>query len=393
MEFVMILTLLKWLGILLLVLFLIAFLLVCIVLCVPVRYHVQAVFGEKPRVCGYGSFFLHLVHISFRIEGGEQSHVIRILGIPLRRRTRSRGSGKTRTSARHRKKSHKSARGGRLSSERREERGKQNEESRSVQDEKAMPAGQETDVKKESQSVQEEGTMPAGQIQRTDQKKSSSQMREEQPEEVELTEWIEGGRHRKNAGQAEQRLADMKEPESYQEESEKPSEEEPEERNGFYEKIFERIRRFLLSIRARFVRIYKRLRKSFMSIWTGAGDIHQKASVSREILMDDNTPRLWELVWQSVWFLLRHCRPRRIQGRLIFGTGDPCTTGQILGAIGMCYAVVGSGVEITPDFERPVLDGKLGIWGRVRIGVVLYLAGRIWFSGEWKHFKEQIAIL
>ncbi len=376
MEFVMILTLLKWLGILLLVLFLIAFLLVCVVLCVPVRYHVQAVFGEEPRVCGYGSFLLHLVHISFRIEGGEQSHVIRILGIPLKRRTRSRGSGRTRTSTRHGKRSRKSARSGRLSSERREESEKRTEESRSVQDEKAMPAEQ---------------------IQRTDQKKTSQQMREEQPGEIELTEWIEGGRHRKNAGRAEERLADMKEPESYSEESEKPSEEEvveePEERNGFYEKIFGRIRQFLLSICERFVRIYRRLRKSFMSMRAGAGNIHQKVSVTREILTDDNTPRLWKLVWQSVWFLLRHCRPSRIQGRLIFGTGDPCTTGQILGAIGMCYAVVGPGIEITPDFERPVLDGKLGIWGRVRIGVILYLAGRIYCSGEWKHFKEQIAIL
>lgn len=370
----MMLALLKWLGIFLLVLLLAAFFLLCIVLFVPVRYHVQAVFGEEFRVSGYGSFFLHLIYISFRVEGGEENHVIRILGIPLGRRAGTSGKaesrkrpGKKRTASKKRK-----------------------------MDEAEL----------ESEGEGTEQTL----------KSDRQDIPEQRQGEVKLTEWIEDGARRKEGRRKEGRPTDAaqksdEQPESGPVDQSKPDEqpesdpaEQPEseaqreegnpasEKSGFLHKFFGRIERFLLSIRARFVRIYRRLRRGFFAAEERAGDIQGRASVIRKILQDENTPRLWSLVWQSVWFLLRHSRPRRVRGRIVFGAGDPCTTGQILGVIGMCYAAVGSGVEITPDFERSVLDGKLGVWGRAQIGVVLYLVVRILCSGEWKHFKEQAAL-
>ena len=49
------------------------------------------------------------------------------------------------------------------------------------------------------------------------------------------------------------------------------------------------------------------------------------------------------------------------------GLADPCTTGQLLGIVGALYPIIGSNVQIIPDFENEVLSLKGHVKGHIRL--------------------------
>lgn len=81
----------------------------------------------------------------------------------------------------------------------------------------------------------------------------------------------------------------------------------------------------------------------------------------------------FQKIRRSVWLLCKHILPTKLRGYLKLGTGDPCSTGQALGAIAVFYSVVGEKLTIIPDFEEKVLEFKIAARGRIR----LFTAGKI----------------
>ena len=94
--------------------------------------------------------------------------------------------------------------------------------------------------------------------------------------------------------------------------------------------------------------------------------------------LDERTKAAVGLVWKQAGILLGQALPRKIRGRLHFGTEDPALTGQILGAIGIFYPLFMDNVKVEPDFEKPALDGELSLKGRLRIVTVLRIAWRLY---------------
>lgn len=75
--------------------------------------------------------------------------------------------------------------------------------------------------------------------------------------------------------------------------------------------------------------------------------------------------------------LVRYLMPDRMQGRIVFGTGDPCTTGWVLGIISMFPAAYAEGIKICPDFEEKVFEAEGYVRGKLRLiyFVRLFLRG------------------
>ncbi|MDR0948719.1 MAG: DUF2953 domain-containing protein [Lachnospiraceae bacterium] len=63
--------------------------------------------------------------------------------------------------------------------------------------------------------------------------------------------------------------------------------------------------------------------------------------------------------------------PRKMKGNVRFGTGSPDTTGLAYGAIGMLLSITRWRFSFTPDFEEAVLSGRVAISGRFRLGTFL----------------------
>ena len=94
----------------------------------------------------------------------------------------------------------------------------------------------------------------------------------------------------------------------------------------------------------------------------------------------------------EVWELLKYIWPTSIRGQIIFGTGDPATTGQIIGGISMLPLVYKKGLAIRPDFEEQCLRGEGTAKGRIRLVYLVRVAIRLYFDKEvrrtWKRFQK-----
>ncbi len=100
---------------------------------------------------------------------------------------------------------------------------------------------------------------------------------------------------------------------------------------------------------------------------------------------------------KAVKKIVKHIKPKKLKGYLKFGTGDPCSSGQILGVIAVFYGKYGKFFQIIPDFEEKVLEYTIYAKGKVRIFTIGKIALQLWFSKELKklienfeHCKEEL---
>lgn len=91
--------------------------------------------------------------------------------------------------------------------------------------------------------------------------------------------------------------------------------------------------------------------------------------------------------------LLKHIKPRKLKVKLRFGTGDPCSTGQLLGAICAVYPQVIEKVQLTPDFEEKVFQGELYARGRIRIITLLVIFLKVIKDRDIKILRKNISKL
>lgn len=133
----------------------------------------------------------------------------------------------------------------------------------------------------------------------------------------------------------------------------------------------------------------KEFRQKVKNIFKAIKDGTSKADNIRKFIFSDITKGVICVVKDNVIKLLKHILPRKIDTELIFGTGDPCLTGEILGAAAVIMAATNKRINITPDFERFVLEGYIRAKGRIRIATVLFIAIKVILSDEWKSFYKE----
>ena len=70
---------------------------------------------------------------------------------------------------------------------------------------------------------------------------------------------------------------------------------------------------------------------------------------------------------------LKHVLPRKLEGSIAFGLGDPEYTGYITGIAAIFYPKYGEHFSLYPDFERKLFEAKCKGRGRIRPGYMLVL--------------------
>ena len=120
------------------------------------------------------------------------------------------------------------------------------------------------------------------------------------------------------------------------------------------------------------------------------GKISQKIDRAREFFeklrhKKDMAERLWnasctqnsiDFGKRALFSILKHIRPNRISGNILFGMDRPSDTGRILGGVCALYPLWRDTLKITPDFERQIFEGELRMKGTVRIYIFVYWALR-----------------
>ena len=102
--------------------------------------------------------------------------------------------------------------------------------------------------------------------------------------------------------------------------------------------------------------------------------ICEKASSLREAVEDEENQKAFRLLISRVKYLLHHLRFRKFEGRLRFGFDDPAMMGRILGVLSLFYPLYGESFTITPAFDHTVFEGEIALKGHVRLIHILIAA-------------------
>ena len=136
----------------------------------------------------------------------------------------------------------------------------------------------------------------------------------------------------------------------------------------------------------------ERLREIQDSVKSLYGSIREKTDKAESLWSLYKDARYREAVSMAKRLLgtiLREIRPRRGHGRLLLGTGDPYGTAQAMQAAAFLYPLYAETIEIIPEFDRQVFEVRADIRGRIHIAVLLFCAGRIFFSKKLRKMYHE----
>ena len=145
-----------------------------------------------------------------------------------------------------------------------------------------------------------------------------------------------------------------------------PTKEEP-NRRSFFEKLFS----MLKNIKYTIIKIYDKIKHILKNI-----------EYYLKVIRSETFQRAFGVCSEQTIALLNGIKPKKLRGNLVIGTGDPASTGQILAVYGMLYPVIGDHINITPDFERQIVEGNLLIKGRITAWKLLKTAWKVYFNRD-----------
>ncbi len=161
------------------------------------------------------------------------------------------------------------------------------------------------------------------------------------------------------------------------------------ERKSFFQKLQERIRRIRDKIVSTFLVWKAKIGRSFSTV----SSLRVKLEAILNFLRDEMNKEGMHLTFFSLKRLLKHVLPTKLKSKITFGTGDPCSTGQALGALSILYSFYGDRIQITPDFERSILEGEHFARGRIRLVTILIIVVKLIFDKRFKQLKNNFMIL
>ena len=326
------LTILKILGILLLVAVGFLLLIVLALLFVPVTYKVQ---GNKSQetwgISGRVSWLFGGISARFW-HRGETGWELRLLGIPVRKLMRRLRGGK------RRKRQEKKTSSGR------KEKGASAQNGPSPSDESPV---QRTPSFSKGSSVQKEPLA---------QKESPCQ-------ETKAAEGTESGEPKRGPGRIAAAVGNL----------------------------WRRIRSFFVRLVQLPGKIAGRIRK----IWLTFRRFCDKIRRWKEFLTRDTTKAAVKFLLGRGRALLVHILPRKVRGNVTVGFEDPAMTGQLLAAAGVFYPLYKENIQITPVFDRQVLEGNFLIKGRIFGAAFVWTAWKIYRNRNvritWQGFRNKEA--
>jgi hypothetical protein len=155
-------------------------------------------------------------------------------------------------------------------------------------------------------------------------------------------------------------------------------------------KIINKIKAMIKAVRDKIVGLFNKIRYTTKEIYAKIKDVVENISYYVEIIKSDRFKKAIKLCWRQLGAIVRSIRPTKLKAQLVFGTGDPASTGQILEFYSILYPFIGNNVVITPDFEAKIMEGEFLIKGRVTVIVLLRAA---WTIYRDKNIRKLIKLL
>lgn len=105
---------------------------------------------------------------------------------------------------------------------------------------------------------------------------------------------------------------------------------------------------------------------------------------------DTENKRIFRKMRNELQLLLRYLAPRKVRGCFVIGTGDPSSTGLLIGGISLLPFAYQEGIEITPDFDDRVFAADGMIKGQIRVFYFIRLCIRLYRDKELRKLWNKI---
>ena len=338
---VVLLQILQWILRVILFLLLLIVVLVAIILIVPIRYQVEGEFLEKkPGARGKITWFLYLIYMKFCYE--EEFHIqVRVFGFKVYDSAKE-SSGKIKS---------------------KKKPGKETEnvvEETSVDELAAWEKEIEAEAKEEAElashmeaefskhRLQEKASDSSQKEQKvsSDIEQSSGQEEQKVPSNIE-----------QSSGQEEQKVPLNIEQSSGQEEQENASEQEKKSITDKIESIKNKVQDIIQKIK---------------DIISKIQDGKLKVEHYIELWNREETQTTFNRAKKKFGRMIKAILPRKWKLTGEIGFSNPATTGQLMGALGAMYPILGNKVQVVPNFENEVMNIEGSVKGHIRLGNLLY---------------------
>ena len=158
------------------------------------------------------------------------------------------------------------------------------------------------------------------------------------------------------------------------------NQEEPEEKLSLTDKI----KIFIKTIKEKTEAFLQKLK----DIREKGIQIKDKAVYYYDIWQQDYTQRAFQKAKATLYKLWKSIRPRKGLVKFHFGTGDPGSTGQFCGYLGMLYPFIGKYVMIEPDFENKIYEGDFYFKGHITLFALLKVVWVVLFDKDIKKLRK-----
>ena len=111
---------------------------------------------------------------------------------------------------------------------------------------------------------------------------------------------------------------------------------------------------------------------SFAELEEKIAKLQEKKDLIMEFLQEETTKLTIAGTFRTIKKVILHILPVSIRGNIIYGSGDPASTGKAFAVLGILYAKYGESLNVLADFEEKRLEADVQIKGHIRLGTMAW---------------------
>lgn len=357
--FGILLTILKIIGIILLVLLGLILTVVAVILLVPIRYRGKGAYEEKALSGSVNiTWLLHLLSIDISFPSEKAALSVRLFGKTIYPKTEKPSEEK-------KQKSEKKAKSKKKETPKKEPLKKELPKPQPKETEATVSEPKRLEeLPKETQEQLEKQSEKSSQI-KVDSEKKTDSIQQEIKTVYEPQASLPALPEPQKEADSDTKQAESNTSQESQKTQETKKTKPRRDPVTFIKAKFEAIKKKLLAIKDKFLATKAKLQKT-----------KDKLAYWKNLLTSEPMKEAIATLWKYTKGLLRHILPRRLTGRVRFGFEDPSMTGKVLAYLSMLYPFTKDNLVIEPEFETEelVLEGNLAFRGKIRLGYLLYVA-------------------
>lgn len=151
-----------------------------------------------------------------------------------------------------------------------------------------------------------------------------------------------------------------------------------------------RVRDKIKAMNCKIKKLWKNLKRQYRGIKNSLTKIKETVCYYYTLFQEERTKQAIQFCKVQLIWIIKKISPKKIKGEIQFGTGDPATTGEIMGLFSVFLPIYSYDLQLNPDFENKILEGDIELTGSIQGWYFLILAWRFFRNKEIKYVMKKI---